>query len=338
RDPDMVLKRTLSTSDVENGFTLPIEELDRNGFAYVTAFVDVDGDGVLSEGDIATGYFEQTLRKVMRGTAKASNVAHREFLTIEMAELYTTLVSFEADFSFTIAPAEDTKLLLHLYYADQEEPNFFERAPDDVREVVLTADEIRDGAKISLNDMQDNPYVYAMAYLDINGNGNLDHADVAAVYPGKSLMDIISGTETAASIAGEESVEMDMKDWFIQEDGVLRDIDGNVYQTVMIGTTEWMAENLKTTRFRNGDALVTGLSNTDWAATFTNGRVRAYAVYPYTESGGTVSSEAEMIARYGLLYNGYAVEDTRGLCPVGWRVASDDDFKALEEAAGMPDD
>lgn len=116
----------------------------------------------------------------------------------------------------------------------------------------------------------------------------------------------------------------------------LTDIDGNVYTTVVIGDLEWMTENLRVTRYRNGDPIARDLSNTEWAAT-NNGRLGAFAVYPYTETNGMVSSEAEMIAKYGLLYNGFAVEDARGLAPEGWRVPTDEDFKNLERAIGMPE-
>lgn len=118
---------------------------------------------------------------------------------------------------------------------------------------------------------------------------------------------------------------------------VVTDIDGNVYTTVVIGDLEWMVENLKVTKYNNGDPIPTGLSDAEWANTYNNGRLGAYAAYPYTESGGLVSSEEEMIETYGLLYNGFVVHDTRGLAPEGWRVATDEDFKALELAAGLPE-
>ena len=111
----------------------------------------------------------------------------------------------------------------------------------------------------------------------------------------------------------------------------LTDIDGNVYTTVVIGDLEWMAENLRVTRYRNGTPIATGFSGAEWIVLTTG----AYAVYPYTETGGLVSSEAEMIAKYGLLYNGYAVVAPEGLAPEGWRIATDEDYKALERFAGM---
>lgn len=120
-------------------------------------------------------------------------------------------------------------------------------------------------------------------------------------------------------------------------EGLVMDIDGNVYTTVVIGDLEWMVENLKVTRYKNGDPIPTGLSNADWADTYNNGSLGAYAVYPYTETDGLVSSENEMIETYGLLYNGFAVHDARGLAPEGWRVPTDEDFKALELAAGLPE-
>ena len=105
---------------------------------------------------------------------------------------------------------------------------------------------------------------------------------------------------------------------------LLTDIDGNVYQTVKIGDQWWMAENLRVTRYRNGDAIPTGLSNDEWQNT-TSG---AYAIYPHGSVDG-INSDAEMVAAYGKLYNWYAVDDDRGLCPEGWHVPSDDDWTLL---------
>lgn len=337
RDPDVVLRRTLTTSDIEDGFTLPIEQLDRSGYAYVTAFVDLDGDEQISEGDIATCYFEHTLRDVMRGRATPSNVAHREFLTIEMSEVYTTLVPFKAEFQFPIPPATETVLTFNLYYADVAEPRFFDREPDAVITKTLTEQEIANGLTISLDDMEDRAYVYATAYLDINGNGVLNHGDIAMGYNDIPLKDILDGKVEADNMSEEDETVWSMGEWFIDENGTVVDIDGNVYTTVIIGNKEWMVENLKVTRYRTGASITTNLSNAVWEATYNDGRVGAYAVFPYTETGGAVQSEAEMIAKYGLLYNGFAVGDTRGLAPVGWRVPTDDDYKDLELAIGLPE-
>ncbi len=116
----------------------------------------------------------------------------------------------------------------------------------------------------------------------------------------------------------------------IYGDGVT-DVDGNEYATVIIGNQEWMAENLRVTRYNNGDAIPTGLSDEDWEGNTAG----AYAIYPH--EGGPwddgpiegINSDAEMVEAYGKLYNWYAVDDARELCPEGWSVPSDDDWTHL---------
>ena len=94
------------------------------------------------------------------------------------------------------------------------------------------------------------------------------------------------------------------------------DIDGNIYQTVTIGTQVWMKENLKTTKYRNSDPIPTNLSNSAWSAATTG----AYAIY---------NNDAANNTTYGKLYNWYAVADSRNLCPVGWHVPTDHDWQLL---------
>jgi uncharacterized protein (TIGR02145 family) len=107
------------------------------------------------------------------------------------------------------------------------------------------------------------------------------------------------------------------------------DIDGNVYQTVTIGNQVWMAENLRVTYYRNGNAIPTGLSNADWQ----NKDDGAYAIYPHSQIDG-LNSDAEVAALYGNLYNWYAVTDPRGLCPTGWHVPSDGEWTTLTDYLG----
>ncbi|UCE19679.1 MAG: hypothetical protein JSV84_04865 [Gemmatimonadota bacterium] len=85
------------------------------------------------------------------------------------------------------------------------------------------------------------------------------------------------------------------------------DIDGNVYQTITIGTQVWMAENLKVTHYRNGDYI-------SYATSYDN--------------------DENNIATYGLLYNWSAVNDSRGLAPEGWHMPSDDEWQTLIDYLG----
>jgi uncharacterized protein (TIGR02145 family) len=94
------------------------------------------------------------------------------------------------------------------------------------------------------------------------------------------------------------------------------DIDGNFYPSIIINGQEWMQKNLAVSKYRNGDPIPTGLSNTTWQNT-TSG---AYAVYNNAAANNTT---------YGKLYNWYAVNDSRGLCPAGWHVPSDAEWTTL---------
>jgi uncharacterized protein (TIGR02145 family) len=99
------------------------------------------------------------------------------------------------------------------------------------------------------------------------------------------------------------------------------DVDGNTYYTVQIGTQCWTQSNLKVSKYRNGDNIPTGLSNQDWSSTSSG----AYAIY-----GNNNANDA----LYGKLYNWYAVNDSRGLCPVGWHVPSDAEWSTLTNSLG----
>ena len=99
------------------------------------------------------------------------------------------------------------------------------------------------------------------------------------------------------------------------------DVDGIIYNTVQIGTQCWTQNNLKVSKYRNGDTIPTGLINSAWQNT-TSG---AYAIY---------NNDPVNDGLYGKLYNHYAVTDTRGLCPTGWHIPSDAEWTTLENHLG----
>lgn len=101
------------------------------------------------------------------------------------------------------------------------------------------------------------------------------------------------------------------------------DADGNVYQTVTIGTRVWFQENLKTTKFRDGSPIPFVTDQSAWGALSAPG-------YCWVEN------DASNKAIYGALYNGYAVKDSRKLCPAGWHVSTDADWIDMEMEFGMP--
>ena len=96
------------------------------------------------------------------------------------------------------------------------------------------------------------------------------------------------------------------------------DIDGNVYKTVTIGTQIWMAENLKTTRYRNGDPIgTTTPANLDVSG-------ENAPKYQWSYAGND-----SIAAIYGKLYTWFAVTDNRSVCPSGWHMPSYQDFTTL---------
>jgi uncharacterized protein (TIGR02145 family) len=101
-------------------------------------------------------------------------------------------------------------------------------------------------------------------------------------------------------------------------DNSIKDADGNVYTSVTIGTQVWMAENLKTTRYRNGDLIGTTTPATlDISA-------EATPKYQWAYDGDEGNA-----AIYGRLYTWYAATDTRNVCPVGWHVPDDAEWTTL---------
>jgi uncharacterized protein (TIGR02145 family) len=98
------------------------------------------------------------------------------------------------------------------------------------------------------------------------------------------------------------------------------DIDGNTYNTVGIGSQLWMAENLKTTKYRNGNLIGT---TTPADLAIPNDNTSKYQ-WAY---GGNESN----VATYGRLYTWYAITDSRNVCPTGWHVPTIAEWTTLTD-------
>jgi len=112
------------------------------------------------------------------------------------------------------------------------------------------------------------------------------------------------------------------------------EMNGHIYAVVEIGGQCWFAENLRTTLYTNGDTIPAGLTDGEWTST------TAGATAVYGEGGSDCQNyspdidacnEAQSLAAYGGLYNWYAVDDARGLCPTGWHVPTDGEWTELED-------
>jgi uncharacterized protein (TIGR02145 family) len=105
----------------------------------------------------------------------------------------------------------------------------------------------------------------------------------------------------------------------------ISDNDGNTYKTVYIGTQQWMAENLKTAKYNDGAGIPNVTDNTQWQNNITG----AWSYY---------NNDAANNAKYGKLYNWYAVNPTtngnKNVCPTGWHVPADAEWTVLTDYLG----
>jgi len=103
--------------------------------------------------------------------------------------------------------------------------------------------------------------------------------------------------------------------------GTVTDIDGNVYKTITIGAQTWMAENLKTTKYKSDTSIPLVTNSIVWDGLNTP----AYCWYD--------NNQAAFGNTYGALYNWYAV-NTGNLCPAGWHIPSDAEWTTLTDFLG----
>lgn len=105
-------------------------------------------------------------------------------------------------------------------------------------------------------------------------------------------------------------------------DSFMTDFDGNAYTYRDFCGVKWTTANLAVKHYNNGVAIPNVQSNTDWSN---------------LSSGGWChhSNDAENEAVYGLLYNFYAVSDSNGLAPAGWRIPTEADWMALRNCYGV---
>jgi hypothetical protein len=102
----------------------------------------------------------------------------------------------------------------------------------------------------------------------------------------------------------------------VKQNNQVTDIDGNAYRTIAIGNKVWMAENLRTTRYRNGDLITHIQDAAAWGAS-TSG---AYCHY---------NKDTGHIVTDGRLYNWYAINDKKNIAPEGWHIPTEEEITAL---------
>lgn len=156
-------------------------------------------------------------------------------------------------------------------------------------------------------------WILAIGNKDIINLLNNDTAD--------KVDNTISIKETAVKKKSGSNTS-DKRELFIQSGSTVSDICGNVYRTINIGSQIWMAENLKTTKFNNGNEIPLITNEIDWNILNKPG-------YCYYENNRNENEK-----RYGALYNWHAV-NSKLLAPKGWHIPSDEEWKILEIELGM---
>lgn len=107
------------------------------------------------------------------------------------------------------------------------------------------------------------------------------------------------------------SVANNFNEELYQLKNTVQDMEGNLYRTVQIGNQVWLAEGLRSTKFQDGSQVRSGVIPED---------------------------NEQNLLKYGRLYDWHDVSNEKNLCPKGWRVATDDDWKELERTIGMSEE
>lgn len=132
-------------------------------------------------------------------------------------------------------------------------------------------------------------------------------------------------------LSGCEKDEDDEQNSIVSNPGSgVTDADGNTYATIVLGNgQEWMAENLRTTRYRNGTELSLAETSQDWLQLSSTGTCMVY--------GGYVESLDDTV--YNGFYNFRAIvgpesSPNGGVCPAGWHVPTEEEWDALADYLG----
>jgi uncharacterized protein (TIGR02145 family) len=163
------------------------------------------------------------------------------------------------------------------------------------------------------------------------GTGGYDNSIILpGVYDGAGAINVsgtVSGLDPETNYRFRIKAENELGSGISSEKFVktysAKDADNNLYRSILIGTQRWLTENLKTTKYSNGDLIGTTDPQTK--------DIIAETAPKYQWPAG----QAEInVPVYGRLYSWYAVTDSRKICPAGWHVPTDVEMTTLATTAG----
>jgi uncharacterized protein (TIGR02145 family) len=165
-------------------------------------------------------------------------------------------------------------------------------------------------------------YTVTSSPSNISVSGTTSPINVTGLTNGTSYTFTVVATNSVGSSVAS-TVSSAVIPFFLCGTNTVSDIDGNAYNTVLIGTQCWTKENLKTSRYRNGGLIPNVTDGTAWSNLTTG----AWSYYNNDVSNNAI---------YGKLYNWYTtLGDT--LCPTGWGVPTDAEWTILTTYLGGED-
>jgi len=190
--------------------------------------------------------------------------------------------------------------------------------PPEIHSITTTFDSIVTNNSTTIFCLATDSNEDSLAYTWMTTGGEINKNDARVTYVAPATAGKYKVTCVVSDGNGGE--DSDSVNIFVEQAiGTVTDIDGNVYQTINIGTQWWMAENLKVTHYRDGDAIahVAADNSTDQWEDNTTG---AYCIIMDNDSIADI---------YGNLYNRHAIRNSSGLAPAGWHVPSYNDWYTL---------
>lgn len=242
--------------------------------------------------------------------------------------VYPNPVVDQGSVRFHIENSGEVKILLHSITGQQVANIYTQLAageyeckitnlPSGVFVVSVNAPNQRQSAKfISQSFSKGSPSMFIVNSLDESDFKMADQTALKSIYFNPS--DRLEITAYSGRIKTTQMIEPVFSSTILIDLTQCIDGDGNSYPTVQIDDQLWMAENLKTTSYSNGDPIVYVADNGLWR----NLNSPAFCWF---------GNDPEIYKDiYGALYNGYAVDDSRNLCPAGWHVPTVEDWQSLQ--------
>ncbi len=165
-------------------------------------------------------------------------------------------------------------------------------------------------------DCKNDDYIYATSSNSASG--------ASSYYLAYCISQEIGGIDAGGNTATDQGLET-------KDCGIVKDVEGNIYHTVVIGTQCWMSENMRTTKYPDGSNITKGPSahgasgwDTDQAQ---------YSCPPNTSKNGEDCSAAGslgMLYQWSAVMNGSTTEGAQGICPTGWHIPTDAEVYTLE--------